>query len=166
MCFQMTALYVSQISSENVSRSWSHYSTSTLVKIRHFNLYYRNALSNNSRLIYSLRLFYFIRLTPETTLPNFFTFWTHIFYFFAVKLGRFTNTGSPHYKRSFYLRFYIYAIQKWPFFWNLSSNLQSSFVFFYANSLYASQLLESLSLTYNKVHLYLIYPYVSNTQAY
>ncbi len=25
------------------------------------------------------------------------------------------NTGSPHYMRSFYLRFCIYAIQKWPF---------------------------------------------------
>ncbi len=34
------------------------------------------------------------------------------------------NTGDPHYMRSFYLRFRIYDIEKWPFFWNLSSNLQ------------------------------------------
>jgi len=33
------------------------------------------------------------------------------------------NTGGPRYMRSFYLQFRIYAIQKWPFFWNLSSNL-------------------------------------------
>ncbi len=56
--------------------------------------------------------------------------------------------------RSFYLQFRIYAIQKLPFFWNLSSNLQSSLFFLYANSLYTSQLLESLSLAYNEVHLY------------
>jgi len=34
------------------------------------------------------------------------------------------NTGRPRYMRSFYLRFRVYAIQKWPFFWNLSSNIQ------------------------------------------
>jgi len=38
--------------------------------------------------------------------------------------------------RSFYLRFRVYAIQIWPFFWNLSSNYQSSLVFLYSNSLY------------------------------
>jgi len=47
-----------------------------------------------------------------------------------------------------------YAIQKWPFFWNLSSNYQSSLVFLCANSLYASLFLESLSLAYNEVQLY------------
>jgi len=52
---------------------------SSVLKIRYFKLYYRNAFSSNSRQIHSLRLFYFIVLTPETTLPNFFTFWTHIF---------------------------------------------------------------------------------------
>jgi len=36
-----------------------------------------------------------------------------------------------------------------PFFWNTSSNLQSSLAF-----LHASLFLESLSLTYNEVHLY------------
>jgi len=46
--------------------------------------------------------------------------------------------------RSFYLRFRVYAIQKWPFSWNLSSNLQSSLVFLYANSLYASLFLRSI----------------------
>jgi len=58
--------------------------------------------------------------------------------------------------RSFYLRFRVYAIQKWPFFWNLSSNYQSALVFLYANSLYASLFLESLSLAYNEVQLYYI----------
>jgi len=56
--------------------------------------------------------------------------------------------------RSFYLRFRVYAIRKWPFFWNLSSNWQSSLVFLYANSLYGSLFLESLSLAYNEVQLY------------
>jgi len=37
------------------------------------------------------------------------------------------------------------------FFWNISSNYQSSLVFLYANSLYASLFLESLSLAYNEV---------------
>jgi len=60
------------------------------------------------------------------------------------------GTGGPRYMRSFYLQFRIYAIRKWPFFWNLSSNLQSSLVFLYANSLYASLFLESLSLEYNE----------------
>jgi len=69
----------------------------------------------------------------------------------------FHSTGGPPYMRSFYLRFHVYAIQKWPFFWNLSSNYQSSLVFLYANSLYASLFLQSLSLAYNKVHLYKIY---------
>ncbi len=56
--------------------------------------------------------------------------------------------------RSFYLRFRVYAIQKWPLLWNLSSDLQSPLVFLYANSLYASLFFESLSLAYNEVHLY------------
>jgi len=59
--------------------------------------------------------------------------------------------------QSFYLRFRVYLIRKWPFYWNLTSNLQSSLVFLYANSLYASLFLESLSLEYNKVHLYFEY---------
>jgi len=42
-------------------------------------------------------------------------------------------------------------------FWNLSSNLQWSLVFLYANSLYASIFWESLSLAYNEVHLYFIF---------
>jgi len=33
-------------------------------------------------------------------------------------------TGGPRYMRSFYLRIRVYAIEKWPFFWNISSNLQ------------------------------------------
>ncbi len=40
------------------------------------------------------------------------------------------------------------------FFWNLSSNYQSSLVFLYANSLYSSLFLESPSLAYNEVQLY------------
>jgi len=55
------------------------------------------------------------------------------------------NTGGPRYMLSFYLRIRVYANEKWPFFWNLSSNLQWSLVFLYANSLYASIFLESLS---------------------
>jgi len=55
---------------------------------------------------------------------------------------------------SFYLQIRIYVIEKWPFFWNLSSNLQWSLVFLYENSLYASLFLESLSRAYNEVHLY------------
>jgi hypothetical protein len=35
----------------------------------------------------------------------------------------FYNTGSPRYMRPFYLQFWVYAIEKWPFFWNLFSNL-------------------------------------------
>jgi len=34
------------------------------------------------------------------------------------------STGGPRYMQSFYLRIRVYAIEKWPFFWNLSSNLQ------------------------------------------
>ena len=56
--------------------------------------------------------------------------------------------------RSFYLRFCVCAIESWPFFWNLSSNLQSSLVFLYANSLYASIFFRSLPLAYNEGHLY------------
>ncbi len=41
------------------------------------------------------------------------------------------------------------------FFWNLSPNYQSSLVFLYVNSLYASLFLESLSLAYNEVQLYM-----------
>jgi len=36
----------------------------------------------------------------------------------------FNNTVGPRYMRSFYLWFRVYLIEKWPFFWNLSSNLQ------------------------------------------
>jgi len=67
------------------------------------------------------------------------------------------TTGGPRYMRSFYLQFRVYAIQKWPFFWDPSSNLQSSLVFLYVNLLYASLFFwspYSLSLAYNKVHLY------------
>ncbi len=63
-------------------------------------------------------------------------------------------TGSPRYMRSFYLQICVYAIEKCPFFWNLSSYLQWSLVFLYVNSLYANTFLQSLSLAYNVVHLY------------
>ncbi len=55
-------------------------------------------------------------------------------------------TGGPHYMRSIYLQFCVYAIQKWPLFWNISSNLESSLVFLYENLLCASLFLKSLSL--------------------
>ncbi len=54
----------------------------------------------------------------------------------------------------FYLRIQVYAIEKWPFSGTyplISSDRWS----LYANSLYASKFLESPSLAYNKVHLYL-----------
>jgi len=59
--------------------------------------------------------------------------------------------------RSFYLQFRVYVIEKFAFFWNLSSNLWQTLVFLYANSLYASLFLESLSLAYHEVHLYRLY---------
>jgi len=65
-----------------------------------------------------------------------------------------SNTGGPRYMRPLYLRFCICAIEKWSFSWNLSSILQLSLVFLYSNSLYASLFFESLSLSYNEVHLY------------
>jgi len=66
-----------------------------------------------------------------------------------------SHTGGPCYMRSFYMRFCVYAIQKWAFFWNLSSNYQASLVFLYAKySLYAILFLESLSLAYNEVQLF------------
>ncbi len=69
-------------------------------------------------------------------------------------------TGGPRYMRSFYLRFRISAIShicdpEMTFFWNISSNYQSSLIFLCANSLYASLFLESLSLAYNEVQLYI-----------
>jgi len=54
--------------------------------------------------------------------------------------------GGPHYMQSFYLQICVFVIEKWPFFWNLSSNLQWSLVFLYSSSLYASIFLESISL--------------------
>jgi len=69
-------------------------------------------------------------------------------------LLRLISTGGPRYMRPFYLRFHVYAIEKWPFSWNLSINVQLSLVFLYSKLLYASLFLESLSLAYNKVHLY------------
>jgi hypothetical protein len=56
--------------------------------------------------------------------------------------------------RSFYLRFRLYAIQKWPFFLEPILLFTVILVFLYANSLYASLFLESLSLAYNEVQLY------------
>ncbi len=53
---------------------------------------------------------------------------------------------------SFYLRIRISAMKIG---WNLSPNLQAFLVFLYANSLYASLIFWSLSLAYNKVHLFL-----------
>ncbi len=73
------------------------------------------------------------------------------------------STGSPRYMRSFFLRFRIYLNEKWPFSWNLSSNLWYSQVFLYANSLYSSLFLESLSLAYNEVHLY-VFRFVQGTK--
>jgi len=61
--------------------------------------------------------------------------------FFDVLSSRnISSTGGPRYMRSFYLRFCVYAIEKWPF--------------LYVNLSYASLFLESLSLAHNEVHLY------------
>ncbi len=80
-----------------------------------------------------------------------------IFFFYHLRFieWKWPLWGGPHYMRPFYLQFRVCAIEKWPFSWNLSSNLQLSLVFLYANSLYASLFFESLSLAYNEVHLYL-----------
>ncbi len=48
----------------------------------------------------------------------------------------------------------VSAIANWPFYWNVSPNLQSLLVFLYVNSLYASQIFWSLSIAYNEVHLF------------
>jgi len=53
--------------------------------------------------------------------------------------------------QSFYLQF---RDPELAFFWNQSSNYQSSLVSLYANLLYSSLFLESLSIVYNEVHLY------------
>jgi len=45
---------------------------------------------------------------------------------FIKILSNNVSTGSPRYMRSFYLRFRIYSNEKWPFSWNLSSNLWNS----------------------------------------
>ena len=39
---------------------------------------------------------------------------------------------------SFYLRFGVYATENWPFFWNLTTNLQSSLFFVYASLFFRS----------------------------
>jgi hypothetical protein len=41
-----------------------------------------------------------------------------------------SSTGGPRYMWPFYLRFCVCAIEKWPFSWNLSSNLRLSLVFY------------------------------------
>ncbi len=55
---------------------------------------------------------------------------------------------------SFYLRIRFSVIAIWPFFGNISINLQSFLVFLYANSLYASLIFRSQSIAYNEVQLY------------
>ena len=75
----------------------------------------------------------------------------------SVFWNSFWTTGGPLYMRSFFLQFREYATENWPFFWKPSSNLQSSLVFLYANSLYASLFFWSLSLAYNEGHLYIFH---------
>jgi hypothetical protein len=59
-------------------------------------------------------------LLTTADVPQFSPWWVELIIF------GFYNyiTGGPRHMRSFYLGFCIYAIEKWPFFWNLSSNLQ------------------------------------------
>ncbi len=85
---------------------------------------------------------------------RFSSFFVNLQFIFPFLFWSLSNTDSPRYIRSFYLQFCVYAIQKWPLFWNLSSDLKQSLVFLDANLLYVSIFLESLSLAYNKVHLY------------
>ena len=54
--------------------------------------------------------------------------------------------------RSFYLRFRVHGTENWPYFGNISTNLQSSLFYLYA--LYASKFFRSLSLAYNEGNLY------------
>jgi hypothetical protein len=49
------------------------------------------------------------------------------------------------YMRSFYLQI---RVANWPYFWNVSPNLQSLLIF-----LYAKQIFRSLSVAYSEVHL-------------
>ncbi len=65
----------------------------------------------------------------------------------------FIDTGGPRYMRSFYLWIRVSAIENWPFFCNLSPNLQSFLVFLYANSLYTSLIFRSLSIANNEVEI-------------
>jgi len=48
----------------------------------------------------------------------------NLFLFYFCVFKDLTYTDGPRYMQSFYLRFRVYPIEKWPFFWNLSSNLQ------------------------------------------
>ncbi len=61
-----------------------------------------------------------------------------------------------------FLRVRVSSIENWPFFWNVSPNLQSFLVFLYANTLYASLNFWSLSIAHNKVQLYLFISLASN----
>jgi len=64
------------------------------------------------------------------------------------------STGSPRYMRSFYLQFCIYAIRKWPFFLEPILKFTVILGLFICEFIICKPILESLSLTYNEVHLY------------
>ena len=110
-----------------------------------------NQLSGRGNLFKYLKYFFWIHETWKKG-KNY----SKDFYFSITKYLE-TNTlkyRRPRYVRSFFLQFRVCATENWPFFWNLSSNLQSSLVFLYANSLYASIFFRSLSLAYNEGNLY------------
>jgi len=65
-------------------------------------------------------------------------------------------TVGPRYMPTFYLRFCIYAIEIMAFQRKVSFNLPMLLVSLYANSYYASQFFRSLSIAYNKDHLYFV----------
>ncbi len=78
--------------------------------------------------------------------------------FTAPKKVRFMFLGKSKYRQPLLYAVFLSAISRicdpeMTFFWNLSSNYQSSLFFLYAKSLYASLFLESLSLSCNEVQL-------------
>jgi len=83
-------------------------------------------------------------------------FWNYIYIVKTMKV----EWGIYHIQAAlvicglFICEFTYMRLKNGLFFWNLSSNLQWLLVFLYANSLYSSIFLESLSLAFNEVHLY------------
>jgi len=102
------------------------------VETRHIFTFFENIFKNKLKKFLKVNAI-LIQNFLHTLKINFYVahFFTRLFYieynflrFYANLKMKFVvhrSTGDPHYMRSFYLRFYIYAIEKMAFFWNLSS---------------------------------------------